>query len=386
MADPLAEQKIRHQFIDLYRTFVILLMLEGHVVRAFLPPDLQQTRWFQLHEFLHGLSAPAFLFGAGLTFVISTRKRWEEYHHWGPPLARRVRRLVAVLFLGLAIHLPYYSIRKLILDCTNADYLVLFQSDVLVCIGIGLLSLHGIVFFFKSEPKFYALVLAAVIAVSMLTPVVWQRDVYAGVPIPVAQLLNGNNGSFFPLFPYVGFLFAGVLVSWEYLVAVRSGRQSKFMLQLALAGAACIVGGIIFDAIPVRVYREYNFWMTSPNYFLIRVGMLMLLASAMWYVSKFAENLPAYATVMGRESLAVYVAHLLVLYGSAMNPELNLQVQLGLNKSVGESVLIAIGLTAAMFAFAQAWHTLKRDHAKILRIVQLAGSGAFVYFLFTRDF
>jgi hypothetical protein len=361
-------------------------MLEGHVVRAFLSVDLQQSRWFQLHEFLHGLSAPAFLFGAGLTFVISTRNRWEEYHHWGAPLARRVRRLVVVLLLGLALHLPFYSIRKIILDATTSDYLVLFQSDVLACIGIGLLALHGILFFFKSEPKFYALVLAAVIGVCLLTPIVWEQDVYGGLSVPIAQLLNGNSGSFFPLFPYVGFLFAGVLVSWEYLVAVRHARQSRFMLQLALAGAACIAGGIIFDAIPVRLYRDYDFWITSPNYFLIRVGMLMLLASAMWYVSRFTEGAPAYLTVLGRESLAVYVAHLLVLYGSAMNPELNLQVQLGLGKTLGESILIAIGLSAAMFVFAQAWHTMKRDHANTLRIIQLAGSAVFVYFLFTRDF
>jgi hypothetical protein len=348
--------------------------------------DLQQSLWFQLHEFNHGLSAPAFLFGAGLTFVISTRKRWEEYHHWGPPLARRVRRLAVVLLLGLAIHLPFYSIRKIILDATTADYHVLFQSDVLACIGIGLLSLHGMVFFFKQESKFYGVVLAAVIGVSLLTPVVWQHDVYGGLPVPIAQLLNGNNGSFFPLFPYVGFLFAGVLVSWEYLVAVRHARQSRFMLQLALTGAACVIGGIVLDAIPVQVYRDYNFWITSPNYFLIRIGMLMMLASAMWYVSRFTDHAPAYLTVMGRESLAVYVAHLLVLYGSAMNPMMNLQVQLGVGKNLGESILIAIGLTAAMFAFAQAWHSLKRDHANVLRIIQLAGWGVFVYFLFTRDF
>src|SRR5947207_15309984 len=138
------------------------------------------------------------------------------------------------------------------------------------------------------------------------------------------------------------------------------------MLQLALSGTACIIGGIIFDAIPMQLYRDYSFWVTSPNYFLIRVGILMLLAAAMWYLSRFTERAPAYLTVMGRESLGVYVAHLVVLYGTAMNPVMNLQVQLGTGTSLGESILIAIGLTAAMFVFAQAWHTLKSDHAKAL--------------------
>ena len=146
--------KARYLFIDLYRSAVILLMLEGHVFRALLPSDIQQTVVFQIHELFHGISAPAFLFGAGLTFVISTRRRWEEYHHWDPPLARRLKRLLLVILLGLAVHLPYFSIRKIIIDGTTSDYLQLFQCDVLHCIGIGLLALHALVFFFKTETRF----------------------------------------------------------------------------------------------------------------------------------------------------------------------------------------------------------------------------------------
>src|SRR5258708_39712833 len=86
----------RYFFIDLYRSAVILLMLEGHVFRTFLSSPLQQTPLFQIHEILHGLSAPAFLFGAGVTFVISTRKRWEDYHRWGYPLARRIGRFLLI--------------------------------------------------------------------------------------------------------------------------------------------------------------------------------------------------------------------------------------------------------------------------------------------------
>jgi hypothetical protein len=55
-------------------------------------------------------------------------------------------------------------------------------------------------------------------------------------------------------------------------------------------------------------------------------------------------------------------------------------------KNLGESLLVAAGLIAAMFVFAQSWHTLKRDHATALRIIQLAATGVFVYFFYTRDF
>ena len=187
----------RHMFIDLYRSAVILLMLEGHFIRTVLKTELQQTPIYQFHDFFHGLSAPAFLFGAGLTFVISTRRRWTLYHHWDPPLARRVQRLLFILLLALVLHLPYLSFRRILIDGTTADYLQLFQCDVLNCIGVGLLLLHTLVFFFKTEARFYGLVLTTTAIVCFLTPLMWDINFLNTLPAAIAQLLNGQHGSHF---------------------------------------------------------------------------------------------------------------------------------------------------------------------------------------------
>jgi hypothetical protein len=40
-------------------------MLEGHVLRELLTPDLKATQFFAFHEVFHGVTAPRFLFGAG---------------------------------------------------------------------------------------------------------------------------------------------------------------------------------------------------------------------------------------------------------------------------------------------------------------------------------
>jgi hypothetical protein len=386
MAETFAVPRQRHLFIDLYRSAVILLMLEGHVVRTFLLPYLQQLSTFQLHEVFHGLSAPAFLFGAGLTFVISTRKRWQEYHHWGAPLSRRVRRLLFVIALGLMLHLPFFSFRKIILDGTTADYLELFQCDVLACIGIGLLSLHGLVFFFKKESYFYGLVFGTIVVVCFLTPIAWNIDVLQYVPPFIAQLINSIHGSPFPLIPYVGFLFAGVIISWEFLVAVEKGSEKLFMLQLAVIGALLVAGGMLFDALPVHLYPHYDFWYTSPNYFLIRVGVLMCIVSCFWYISSKISRPVLPLTVLGRESLFVYVLHLIVLYGTAMNNELNLRSMIGDNLTVVQTIGVFLGFALVMFLCALMWNYLKRRHHNVYRIVQLAGSGLFLYYFCTQDF
>ncbi len=376
----------RYVFIDLYRSGVILLMLEGHTFRTFLPSSIQQQSLFQLHEFFHGLSAPAFLFGAGLTFVISTRRRWSEYHHWDAPLARRVKRLLMVILLGLAMHLPYFSFRKILIDGTTADYLQLFQFDVLHTIGFGLLALHALVFFFKTETRFYGLVLATIATVCFLTPLVWDVDFLRFTPAMVAQMFNGLHGSPFPLFPYVGFLFAGVIVSWEFLVAVDRHREAQFMTVLGLLGACLILGGVLIDLLPVTLYPTYNYWFTSPNYFLVRVGSLMIITAAFWLLGRRIRGPAAALTVFGRESLFVYVLHLVVLYGSAVNAQLNLRSMIGSGSTFGQSALIFIGFSAVMYAAALGWSALKQRKVHLYRLIQLAGSGVFLYFFFTRDF
>ncbi len=376
----------RFVFIDLYRSAVILLMLEGHTFRTLLPAGIQQHSLFQFHEFFHGLSAPAFLFGAGLTFVISTRRRWKEYHHWDAPLARRVKRLLMVILLGLAMHLPYFSFRKILIDGTTAEYLQLFQFDVLHTIGFGLLALHALVFFFRAETRFYGLVLMSIVSVCVLTPLVWDIDFLRFTPPLIAQMFNGLHGSPFPLFPYVGFLFAGVIVSWEFLVAVEHHREPEFMLRLAFLGAVLIGLGVALDLLPIQLYPTYNYWFTSPNYFLVRVGSLMVVTALFWLLGRPLRQPHTALTVFGRESLFVYVLHLVVLYGSAVNPQANIRSVLGTEMSFGHAALVFLLFTLAMYAAALLWSALKRRQVHLYRMIQLAGSGVFLYFFFTRDF
>ncbi len=376
----------RHLFIDLFRSGAILLMLEGHVLRMLVPLSVQQSGWFMIHEIFHGLSAPAFLFGAGLTFVISTRKRWEHYHHWGPPLARRVRRLLFVILLGLFLHLPYFSFRKIALDGSQSDILQLFQCDVLLCIGIGLLTLHGLVFFFKTERRFYGLVLATILAACLLTPLVWDIDFLRYFPVPIAQLANSMHGSPFPLFPYVGFLFAGVIVSWEFTVAIERKREGEFMRQLFFLGVGVIAFGFITDALPVRIYPTYNFWFTSPSYFFMRLGSLMMMLPGFWAVSHWIRRPGRALTVFGKESLFVYILHLLILSGSVVNVGLNMRSLYGESLGVAESVGVFIVLAVILLLLALGWEYAKERRPALYRTLQLGGAATFLVMFFRNEY
>lgn len=376
----------RHVFIDLFRGAAVLFMLQGHAFRALLDPSIQQHPAYQLHEFFHGITAPAFLFGAGLTFVISTRKRWQEYHRLSPHLLRRVGRMLLVIGLGIALNLPYLSLRKILAEGTHLEYLRIFRWDVLHCIGVGLLVLQALIFFFRGERRFYGLVLVLTTSVILLTPLVWDVDFLAVLPPAFAQAFNASNGSPFPLFPYVGFLFAGVVASWEFLRAAEQGQERHFMCQLVWLGPLLVVMGILFDAIPLRLYPTYNFWYTSPNYFAIRAGILLLLTAGFWYAaqpvrnssSRILEYCSKSITVLGRESLFVYVLHLLVIFGSVVNPVVNLQRWHGAALGLGGTTLVTIILVGSMVVLAVGWNTLKTHKPLYHRILQSFAAVVFI--------
>lgn len=376
----------RYLFIDLFRAIIILLMLEGHVVRQFLPADIQSTFAFFLHEVFHGITAPAFLFGAGLTFVISSHRRWTEFHHWSDELRRRLRRIAMIFLIGIFLHLPYFSFRKTLLEATPIDILVLFQSDVLTCISAGLLVLHLLLFFFKREDRFHGAVVTLMISVVLLTPVVWDIDFLHFTPVLFAQLSNSLHGSPFPIFPFIAYLFAGVAVSRKFIVAAEAGTLPRFMKKLAAGGAMTIAAGLFATAVPFSLYRTYDFWYTSPAYFLIRLGLLFVIAPAVWLAAGRIGPRARHLLVIGRESLLVYVLHLLVLYGSVINPGLNLVGLLPARLGPAESIAVFGGLCVLMYAAARSWQALRSGHPAAYRLTQAAVGTAVLLFFFMRDY
>jgi fucose 4-O-acetylase-like acetyltransferase len=106
--------------------------------------------------------------------------------------------------------------------------------------------------------------------------------------------LNHNTGSLFPLFPWFAFCAVGSLAS----------RWEMTWKNLLPASAAFIALGEVF------ALASYSY--VHPAFFAERLGWLGLLITAVWLFSqKFS---PAWLQLAGRESLLIYVAHLLLLH------------------------------------------------------------------------
>jgi len=382
MAEP---TKVRYLFVDLLRAWAVILMIEGHVLNSLLRPDLKETTVFGIIHFLNGIVAPAFLFMAGFTFAVASRRKWDDYLHLRKPLFRQVGRLGFVLTLAYVLHLPYFSLRRTIQDATPQDLASLFQVDVLHTIAVSLLILLLVLIIVRREKwlRYSAFVLAVIVVFS--TPVIWDYDFTKIFPLPIADYFNAKQLSLFPLFPWAGFVFCGTLASQYFLSAQQRGEEGRIMRGFFLAGVALVLVGYLSDKLPIQVYRTYDFWHTSPSFFMIRLGIVMMALSGMWWYEKKVSPKPGVMQVIGQESLFVYALHIIVVYGSAI-PNGSLAQIFGSKLNFAECLGVYSVLTAFTCLIAYAWHYLKVAQRPISRMVQYGAVAVILYFFLSRPY
>ncbi len=381
----------RYAFLDLYRGVIILLMIEGHVARELLEPALRASSEFRLHEFLHGITGPGFLFGAGITFGIAAQRRWNQYLSFTPTLWKRLRRISLLILLGYMLHLPFFSLRKMITETTAEGWSSFTSFDVLQCIGVSLLILQVLLFVIRHERLFAGSILVLMLGVIYTAPLVWASESVRNMPQAVSMALQGNDGSTYPLFPNSAFLFAGTFASYEFMKFAELGRQVDFVKRLAVAGIVLHIAGLTLEELPLSLYPGTDYWHTSPNFFLIKLGGLFLLMSGVWYLEhrlfsqRFTEK-ARWLLILGVESLLIYVVHLLLLYGSILNPDTSIGKVWSDSLSWGPVLAVTVVFTGGLVLLAWGWNSLKNHHPVFLRGIVWWLSAIFLYEFLTRPY
>ena len=301
----------------------MLGMVWTHAANTFLTAELKASAWFETMTSYHGLIAPAFFWIAGYARAHVTLDKIKPA--W--PVAKR---LLLVWFIGYLMHVPWD--RLLDAQAMRAVATV----DVLHCLAVSGLILLAVEKLGKGREA-AALILLLVFVLLEKPAREWQTGVWV-----LDQYFNRLHGSQFALFPWVGFGLAGFITrrAWD-------GRLNRSAAGVMLAGGLFAWG------------LSNTSWPGGPPaFFLERLGWVMMAAVAVAAVAGLVSRFAGWLRLAGRESLLLYVAHLMLIHSIPL-PRQPLQHLIGPTQSVGGVLGIFAGLFAVSWLLG-AWNERRK--------------------------
>jgi len=373
----------RIQFIDLLRGWAVIVMIETHVFNASLSSGITDGDPFQILKFINGLVAPAFLFASGLAYAVTTHRKIADYLSFGPKLFRHLGRLLFIIVVGYVMHLPKFSLRHLLTLTEAWQWDLVYQVDILQCIGVSLLIMQMLLLVLRSEKRLYIALGVLTGLLLAITPFAWAVDSWAILLPPIAEYVNGMHHSQFPLFPWSAFLFAGSITGYWYIRAGRTKPDTTVSLVLTGTAAVLIVSAVVLEPIASWVYPVYDYWRFSPTFVFLRLGLVFVLTAGMsFYEKHVGVGASSPVTLIGRQSLLVYVAHLFLIYGDF--GVYSFQRDVGNTFGYLQALAVTAALLLLMYLLAAVWEYVRARGPRFTRRVQLVALAILVtLFLFT---
>jgi uncharacterized membrane protein len=311
-------QRDRIDYLDWLRGFAVAGMFEVHCYDAWLGGAARQSTFFRWTQLSGTLPAPLFIFLSGVTFALITASMRRKGADPNRIAARTIRRGAEILALGLL-----FRVQEYVLGQPWAPRSDLARVDVLNLIGLAIMAMGVACWLVRGRiaGAFFALAIAT--AIAMLTPPLWTTWQPRWLPWYLESYINGvhNLGTpqpwLFPLFPWAAFAFAGLAVGFFLFGDWAKEHISLALAMVGVAGVAAFYISAWFDSRPTQLYSVYDYWHTSPAFFLARVGIVMgvLFAGYAWCRWGLAGAGFSPLKQLGQTSLLVYWVHIEFVYG-----------------------------------------------------------------------
>ncbi|HEY6384391.1 MAG TPA: heparan-alpha-glucosaminide N-acetyltransferase domain-containing protein, partial [Candidatus Acidoferrum sp.] len=283
----------RLSYIDWMRGLACVLMFQTHCYDSWLSPEARDSAVFVWSQLLGTLPAPLFIFLSGISFALVTERLREKGANPGEIAKTTILRGAEIFTLGLLFRVQEYALGYRWVPWTD-----LLRVDILNILGLSMM-LMGVLCWLSAnrsptnasalpqsvaDPRMrgiFAGLLAATL-VAMATPLLWTIYRPLWLPWPLESYINGVHvlGKpqywLFPLFPWSAFAFVGLAVG--FFLFTNIARRYEALIFAALGGTgilACLLS-IQLDTSPVQLYPLYDYWHTSPNFFLMRCGILLI--------------------------------------------------------------------------------------------------------------
>ena len=329
------------------RGLACVLMFQTHCYDAWLGGDARNTRFLQGSQLLGTLPAPLFLFLAGISFALVTGKLIRKNLSPAEITRTMARRGAEIFAFGLL-----FRLQEFLIAWGWAPWSDLLRVDVLNIIGLSMILMAltcgiALTVLGKTRGSYQGMpsgisqvaengsglsrcrsvLVAAAIAVAaliaLLTPPLHTTWRPTWLPWPIESYIDGchNLGApqswLFSIFPWSAFAFAGLAAGFILFSDRARAHTTETLVLFAAAGAIAILGARQLDHSSFHLYATYDYWHTSPNFLMMRVGLLLVIAflSYAWCRWGLATHGFSPLIQLGQTSLLVYWVHIEFVYG-----------------------------------------------------------------------
>jgi uncharacterized membrane protein len=313
-----AQTKGRIGYIDWMRGLACLAMFQTHCYDSWLSGTARKTHFFGWSQLLGTLPAPLFLFLAGVSFALVTDRMRRKGIGANQIAATTIKRGAEIFGLGLL-----FRLQEFLLGRPWSPWTDLLRVDILNIIGVSLM-LMGIACWF-AKTRVANAVFAALIAgaIAMATPALWTTWRPRWLPWYFESYINGVHiypkpqPWLFPIFPWAAFAFAGLAAGFFLMSDWATNNLAKATAIAGLTGLVLLRLSMWLDARPVQLASVYDYWHTSPNFFLARVGVLLMIVALSYAWCRWGAGQWGFSPLiqMGQTSLLVYWVHIEFVYG-----------------------------------------------------------------------
>ena len=373
---PMAEKITKRiAYIDWLRGFACLAMFQTHCYDSWLGGAARDGRFMQLSQAGGTLPAPLFLFLAGTSFALVTDKLRQKGVSADEIARTTILRGGEIFLLGLL-----FRLQEFLLGQPSAPWTDLLRVDILNVIGVSLMMM-GVACRISAaaggtdvRQLRRATIVAAILcaaAIAVFTPPLWTSWRPHSLAWWLESYIDGVHifGKpqpwLFPIFPWAGFAFVGLAAGSFLLFDWARKNEAPALAAAGAGGVALIALGMWLDARHVRFYGEYDFWHTSPNFFLVRAGVVLVVLFLGYAWCRWGAGEWGFSPLieMGKCSLLVYWVHIEFVYGG-------LSIVPRRSVGIGTATIGLIAIFVAMTLLATVRNRFPRWKPQMLALIR----------------
>ncbi|MGJ8732985.1 MAG: heparan-alpha-glucosaminide N-acetyltransferase domain-containing protein [Cellulophaga sp.] len=302
----------RLYFIDAMRAWAILMMLQGHFIDGLLDFEYRDKSIlaYAIWSYFRGMTAPVFFTVSGFIFTFLL-VRGDKKGLKNPRVKKGIKRGLQLILIGYLLRMNLFSV------IFGEIYDSFFYVDVLHCIGFSILGIIALYLLTsKTKPVIFTTILVTITIVLFLFEPTYDKLPHSYLPQAIANYITKLYGSVFTIIPWFGYATFGAFMAM--LFTKYKNYQKLYITAIPI----CVVTGLflIFGSSPLFAFicditnTSFLYAVYTNNYLFIRLGDVLIIFSIFMMLRSYLTN----KTVLkiGQNTLAIYVIHFIILYGS----------------------------------------------------------------------